>query len=177
MSLLREVTNHLESLDARFALIGAGALAFHGASRATLDIDLLLTDVRVLDSELWSDVLPESVQVTIRRGDLDDPLAGVVRLSAEGEREVDLVIGKLSWQRDVIERAVPGSYSSVDLPVVEPADLVLLKLYAGGPQDAWDIRQLLSGESAPDWTAETEERIHVLPEEARRLWDRILEEL
>lgn len=177
MSLLREVTTHLESLGVRFALIGAAAMAFHGTSRATLDIDLFLIDARVLDPDLWSDVLPGSVEVTIRKGDLDDPLAGVVRLSTEGERDVDLVVGKRSWQRDVIERAVPGSYSSVDLGVVEPADLVLLKLYAGGPQDAWDIRQLLSSESAADLARTTAERIHQLPEDARELWARILSEL
>jgi hypothetical protein len=177
MSLLSEVTSHLESLEVRFALIGAAALAIHGSSRATLDIDLLLTDARVLDPKIWSGVLAATVEVTIRKGDLDDPLAGVVRLSAEGEREVDLVIGKRGWQREVIERAVPSSYASVDLPVVEPADLVLLKLYAGGPQDAWDIRQLLSAESPPQWAETTAERVFALPEDARRLWETILKEL
>ena len=30
------------------------------------------------------------------------------------------------------------------LPIVTPADLILLKLYAGGSQDHWDIEQLLA---------------------------------
>jgi hypothetical protein len=58
----------------------------------------------------------------------------------------------------------------VDLPLVTAEDLVLLKLYAGGLQDRWDIQQLLA--SAPDGLALTEidEQVRELPERSQVLW-------
>jgi hypothetical protein len=34
-----------------------------------------------------------------------NPLAGVIRFAQPGERDVDLVVGRFQWQRDIIGRA------------------------------------------------------------------------
>lgn len=52
------------------------------------------------------------------------------------------------------------------------ADLVLLKLYAGGPQDAWDIDQLLDVDTT--FAREVEARIPALPEGCAALWRRVV---
>jgi len=52
--LLAQVTRALRRERIDFALIGAAALAAHGVSRSTVDIDLLVTDARVL-SFPWPD--------------------------------------------------------------------------------------------------------------------------
>jgi hypothetical protein len=45
------------------------------------------------------------IEVEIRRGDADDPLAGVVRLASPGNRPADLVVGRSAWQARTLERA------------------------------------------------------------------------
>jgi hypothetical protein len=51
---------------------------------------------------------------------------------------------------------------------------VLLKLHAGGPKDAWDIRALLEvSDDAAAVQAEVERTIARLPEDARLLWARL----
>ncbi|MDP9121774.1 MAG: hypothetical protein M3O15_10485, partial [Acidobacteriota bacterium] len=139
-------------------------------SRSTLDIDLLAIDRLCLDPALWSGLRDEGVGIEIRRGNLSDPLAGVVRLSASGERPVDLVVGRSGWQRAALSRAAPGYYAGAALPVLCAADLILLKLYAGGPQDAWDIAQLLLAGDRPVLIAEVEARLSELPAGAAALW-------
>jgi hypothetical protein len=57
--------------------------------------------------------------------------------------------------------------------VVTPADLVLLKLHAGGPQDAWDVTQLLAAVGADAVVPRVEAQLSRLPVEARALWDRV----
>ena len=114
------------------------ALAIHGISRSTLDLDLLVTDQRVLDRTFWN-ALPSSIARDIRRGDSTDPLAGVIRLSTTGQRDIDVVIGRGAWQRQALARVEPTRHKGRELPVASPADLILLKLYAGGSQDRWDI--------------------------------------
>lgn len=79
MTLLALVSRTLDSRGVAHAVIGATALAVHGVSRATADIDLLATDPACLDPALWAEVAATGARSDIRRGDVDDPLAGVVR--------------------------------------------------------------------------------------------------
>ncbi len=174
MSLLAAIVGHLERAEIRCALIGAEALSLRGVSRSTLDRDLLATDPRSLDVGFWGSLALPGVHLEVRRGDAEDPLAGVVRFSKEGERPVDLIVGRHGWQTRILERAETLDLGELSMAVPRPADLILLKLYAGGPQDAWDIAQLLAAEDREPVIAEVETRLHELPSDTRRLWQKIL---
>lgn len=175
-SLLHAVADVLEAHQAPFAVIGAAALAVHGISRSTLDIDVLVTDRRVLHPSFWLS-LDESVVRDIRIGDSSDPLAGVVRLSTSESRDVDIVVGRRGWVDEVLTRAKPLPQQGRAIPFAEAADLILLKLYAGGSQDRWDIEQLLARPDR-DAVVETVERtLPQLPADAGGLWRSIREGL
>jgi len=148
-------------------------MAVHGVSRATLDLDLLVTDPALLVADRWEEIRGEGVTVDLRRGDAEDPLAGVIRLSREGERAVDVVVGRFPWQQGVIERAELFSVGGLLLPVVRAADLILLKLFAGGIQDSWDIEQLLAVGDRNALSAEVEGRLGELSADCADLWKKI----
>jgi hypothetical protein len=74
----------------------------------------------------------------------------------------------------VVARAEPAVYSGVSAPAVRVEDLILLKLYAGGTQDRWDIEQLLARPDRVELVERVEGRVRVLPEQARGLWRAIL---
>jgi len=173
VSLFKDVVALLRSHRTPFALIGAAAMAVHGISRATRDLDLLVVARECLSPAYWESLRAGGVEVNIQRGDADDPLEGVARLTAADQPPVDLVVGKGSWQAGIISRASEAEIEGVAVPVAGRADLVLLKLYAGGPQDAWDIEQLLVGEEQTSMASELERRLQELPEESRALWRRI----
>lgn len=175
MTLSRQVLAALRAADISYALIGAGALTVHGVARATIDVDFLVLDPSCLRREFWTDLESPGVSIDVRKGDLTDPLAGVVRFEAPGERDVDVVVGKFKWQRGVLERAILRTMSEGDVPVVRATDLILLKLFAGGPQDAWDIQQLLDGTDRDELIAEVEKLLPDLSADAEKLWRRILE--
>ena len=173
MSLLRDVAAVLRTRDIAFAIVGAGAMAVHGVTRGTRDLDILTLAQECLASSTWT-ALPTPIEAHIQRGDAQDPLAGVVRFTVEGQQPVDLVVGKSGWQREILARAQVSEIDGVRVPVATTSDLILLKLYAGGPQDAWDIEQLL--EIAADraaFEARVEAQLVVLPAECRQLWSRI----
>ena len=160
----------LNAAEVRFALIGAAAMAARGVSRSTVDQDLLVTDVRVLQADFWAGV---GAVVDARPGDASDPLAGVVRLTEDGQRPVDVVIGRGTWMAEILARtptlAVPGGV----LPVADPGDLILLKLYAGGSQDLWDIEQLLAAAEPSGALADVvAARLAAAPPALRDLWER-----
>jgi hypothetical protein len=173
MSLLEQVAAMLDAAGAPYALIGASAMPAYGVNRATLDIDLLTIGNSYLDSHFWESLRDSGVQVEVRQGDLTDPLAGVVRFESpeEGERPLDLVVGKFIWQRKALERAVK---TGEGVPLIRAADLILLKLYAGGAQDAWDIHQLLAGEDRDDLIQEVEALLPDLPSRCASFWKDVL---
>ncbi len=168
-----EVSQLLDRLGISHALIGAGALATVGASRATVDLDFLVVDAELLDEAFWSGQLPPGTSLRIRAGGPEAPLAGLIHLSRAGDRPVDLVVGRDSWQREILLRAPVLPFLGGRVPIALAADLVLLKLYAGGLQDAWDIQQLLASDPklASAVGPQVEARIAALPPRCRELWD------
>ena len=176
MSLLSEVLGVLEREKVPTALIGAAALAVRGVSRSTADTDLLCVDAAILRKEVWAGLERPGRDVRIFRGDPEDPLAGSVRIG-DGSEIVDVVVGRHSWQREIIEAAERLSLGEVRVKVATPAAIVLLKLDAGGPKDAWDIRALLEVWPHPEKVhAEVEAVLPRLSADAQRLWARLRSE-
>ena len=170
MTLVGRTVRLLAEASSPTALIGGVALAVHGITRYTEDADLLSADGRVLSETFWEPLRRRGDHVEVRRGDFDDPLRGVVRLSAAGEKPVDVVVGRSSWHEQVLSRRRTLHVAGEDLPVVDPADLVLLKLEAGGPQDILDVRLLLAGPEGAAIRADVEARLPALPSFLRVSW-------
>ena len=162
------VGRYLLERHVSFAVIGAQALISRGVVRFSFDTDLLTLDRVVLSPPFWAD-LP-GARIDVRRGDLLDPLAGVVRITFADD-QVDVVVGKYKWQRAAIERAEPLDFDGVDLPVVQRPDLVILKLFAGGPQDLWDVHALLAIDATIK--AEVDRLITDLADDVQESWRRL----
>jgi hypothetical protein len=105
--------------------------------------------------------------VHVRHAKEDDPLAGIVRLDKAGERPVDVIVGRHAWQRAAIARATRTEDGP---PIVLPRDLILLKLYAGGQQDLWDIRELLALPEGETFVREVDADLTNLPDAMRDRW-------
>jgi len=167
----------LEILDkrgVRCALIGAGAMAAHGVARSTADLDFWVMDTEVLSRKFWLQSEEQLAPIDLRdgRSDPHDPLAGVVRFGDEWADDpdvVDLVVGHGStWGTQIHQRAIEVTFRGMQLSVASAADLILLKLYAGGPMDLRDIDTLLL--FRPALGAEVDALMTALPPLFHRLW-------
>lgn len=169
-SALAEVVARVRATGADVVLIGAVALAGHGVARSTGDIDLLCADARGLEEAAWR--RPGALRVDLRRGDVDDPLDAVLRARIGRGRPVDVVFLTRRWAVDLVARARSRPkvlLQGVALAVPDAADLLLLKLYAGGPRDLDDARALLAV-APPDTASALTSRLGSGPESARRAW-------
>jgi hypothetical protein len=174
MSLVRAVHEALAAAGILHAVGGAVALAVHGAPRSTQDLDFLTVDPAALRPETWVH-MPAETAIDIRRGDPDDPLRGVVRFQAAGEMQVDVVIARAAWLAPLLGRAKSQDVGGVQLPVVGPAELVLVKLDAGGPKDLWDVHQLLDARGDRlDLIEEVESLAKELPVSIRASWANVI---
>lgn len=150
-------------------------MAALGASRSTQDLDILTTDRTTLRSTFWRRLEESGTVVEIRTGDINDPLVGVVRLTRNGDRPVDVIVGEGSWQERILGSASRRLVAEVQVPVVDEIGLILLKLYAGGPQDRWDIEHLLGiATDREKLQADIASRAAELPSRCGRLWSRII---
>jgi hypothetical protein len=173
VTTLAEVVAALSAAGIECALIGAMALAARGVPRSTLDIDLLVMRPEALDRQTWAALLERGAPIEIRRGDASDPLEGIIRFRSDQGPAIDVVVGRGRWLLGVMERAEALAFAGTRVRVATAADLVLLKLYAGGPSDLWDIEQLLASEDAASLVAEIEPRLGELPAECSTLWRRL----
>lgn len=153
------------------ALIGGMALGAHGVGRSTADADLLAVDRSLLQPERWDAARAAGLTVEVRRGDAWNPLVGVVRLGRRRSAPVDVVLVG-DWMAPMLRRtAPPVRIRGVTVPLLSAADLVLLKLYAGGPLDLRDVEALLL--RVPALAAIVEERLSGAPHSCRGAWARL----
>ncbi|MGK2859779.1 MAG: hypothetical protein ACSLFQ_21490 [Thermoanaerobaculia bacterium] len=167
-SLAALVARALDRLEIEFMLVGAAALAARGLTRGTRDLDFMTTDRTVLGLD-WSALLPPDARIDVKRGDSDDPLAGVVRFVRSDAEEVDLVVARWKWQQSVLERSEACDVGAFVVRVPSVGDLVLLKLEAGSFLDQRDAAQLLEIHGAAA-SRDIDERIAELPEQLQRAW-------
>ena len=158
--VLRKVVTVLDRLEIRHALIGGLAVAAHGSIRATKDVDLIIDLSLQAAPSLEQSLRDNGFQATFYRGAVDDPIAGVLRLTvpvAGAEVSCDLLFASRAWQTRAVRNAVSIDLGNHVVRVAQPADLFLLKLYAGGPQDLMDAAELLKTQSPSErsrWKAE-----------------------
>jgi hypothetical protein len=168
------VVRVLRSIGSPHCLIGAHAMAARGYPRFTVDVDLLTNDIRVLDDIVWAELVRDGAAVDSRRGDIDDPLGGVVHLLLTDGTDVDLIVAKWAWEGELIQRAEAMSVTGTSIGVPRVGDLILLKLAAGGFIDLQDAAALLAIGDRGTVIRDVEAHIdHVRPD-VRALWRDLL---
>lgn len=124
-----------------YALVGGFAVAAWGVARATRDIDLAVA-LGAADPGL----LAAHLKASYHPGDPDDPLRGVFSMelpAGEQAVPVQLIVLQPRWADVVFRRVESLSVLDCSVPVVNWQALVLLKLYAGGPVDLQDARDIV----------------------------------
>lgn len=173
--LLARVAELLFEEKIEFVVIGASAMAVYGVSRSTHDVDLMTIDARALKAATWTVLESEGIEIDLKYGDIQDPLRGVVRFEAQNQRPVDLIVGHGGWQAGIFDHVGRAVFEGVELPVVGQVNLILLKIYAGGPQDLWDIRQLLDCDQSSELQLLVSAAVDKLPADLRRTWSKVVE--
>lgn len=144
--LLQKVASALDKLAVPYAVIGGLAVITRGVVRATKDVDFLV-DWPVRQAEaLAQSLTANGLPATFHRGDADDPLPGVIRIIIAypaGPIRCDILFPSRAWQAETVRKAARVEVEGLAVPVVQAADLFLLKLHAGGTMDLFDAARLL----------------------------------
>ena len=124
-----------------YGLIGGLAVSAWGVPRATRDIDFA---VALGPANPFA--LASFLGATYSRGGQDDPLPGVISgtvISQGSPVPFQLIQLPPAWSELIASNVVSVKVFDRSMPVVSWMALILLKLYAGGPQDLVDAQELL----------------------------------
>jgi predicted nucleotidyltransferase len=144
---LSEIVRRLEDAKARrlldqYALIGGFAVSAWGVPRATHDVDFALA-LGTADAAS----LARHLHAEFHAGKVDDPLRGVFRTNITVDQvsvPIQLILLPSAWNTIIFDRVECLSLLGATVPVVSWQALILLKLYAAGPQDLLDAQQILA---------------------------------
>jgi len=138
--LLLQVIKVLDRCKIPYAIVGAFAASFYGVVRASLDADAVVS-LEGGDGKrerLLSLLKKRRLKVTLRHGDLSDPIRGIIRIEDSFQNRVDLLIGIRGMGEDIFERIVSATFMNQKVKVIGIEDFVAMKIYAGSAKDIQD---------------------------------------
>lgn len=144
-AILEKLFRVLNALDIPYILIGGYAAAAWGYIRATKDTDFLAGISFDRIDRVIEDLKGQGFSVEYRSGDIEDPVRGLIKLRfpAVGETEfIELLLGIKKMPPDVYLRAKKLHFAGMEIPVISPEDLIVLKLIAGSPLDISDAQNI-----------------------------------
>jgi hypothetical protein len=127
-----------------YAVIGALAASVHGAVRASMDADLLLfAGVQAADG--LHDAFQDAGFLTqLTRGDLEDPIPGLLRLHDSHGNRVDLLLGLRGMDPAAVSRVIEVPFQGASLAFIGREDFIAMKVFAGGPLDLVDAARAVA---------------------------------
>lgn len=144
---LEALNSAVSALDTRAAVIGGIAVALQARPRYTEDLDAVLLQRDIGVTEAFSALLEAGFVSRLK-----DPLSfarqnRVFCLShTETEFQVDVSLGALSFEVEMIENADEVDIEGVRVRLARIQDLLVLKFLAGRPQDFIDVDWLLEAD-------------------------------
>ncbi len=129
---LRPVAKALQAMEIKFFIGGSVASSFHGASRSTMDVDLV-ADFKTKDVDQFVTRLQSEYYVS--KAAIIDAIAqmscfNLIHLASSFKVDV-FVLKKRPFDINSMNRAVAGkidSMSTAEFPIASPEDTILSKL-------------------------------------------------
>lgn len=142
---IRSICDLFKAADVPGMIIGGVAASIHGQARATEDVDVaVLLDERHLNRFVKLAAV-EGLYPRISDAITFAQRNAVLLLEhSESGVSVDIVLGRLPFERYAIEHAIGVKIDDLAVPVITPEDLIIMKAVAHRPQDLQDIRVIVT---------------------------------
>jgi predicted nucleotidyltransferase len=144
--LLLDVVELLREEGVDYAVIGALAASVHGAVRASMDADIVLSAGLATARNLERRFELAGFTTALTQGAFDDPIPGLLRVNDSHDNRVDLLIGLRGLEKDAFSRAIDVPFQGVTLKFIGREDFIAMKAFAGGPTDLQDAARAISAD-------------------------------
>lgn len=144
--LLLDVVDVLAARSIDYAVIGALAASLHGAGRASLDADLVVSASIVEGTRIDEALKRAGLTTELRRGDPEDAIPGLVRVSDSFGNQVDVLLGIRGLDPKAFSRTVEVALEGTQLRFVGREDFIAMKVAAGSPIDLLDAENAIAAD-------------------------------
>jgi predicted nucleotidyltransferase len=146
--LLLDVIDLLADQSIEYAVVGALAASIHGAVRASMDADVVLS-VGVPQAEGIEQKLKiGGFQTELARGDFDDPIPALLKVIDQYGNRVDLLIGLKGLEPQAFSRVTTVAFQGSTVRFIGREDFIAMKVFAGGPMDLVDAARAVTAAGA-----------------------------
>ena len=137
MSSLHDFLDAADTLNLRYALLGALAVSAWNPYRRTHDVD-----VAIEKSDLWK---LKNFLAPLGYFIVENPRLGKLELKHRSKGDIDIYTDEVSGIRvsDLLRRSVERELEGRRVRVVSPEDLIILKAKAGRERDMSDVSVIL----------------------------------
>ena len=142
--LLLDIVEVLDAQEIAYAVIGATAATLYGAMRTSMDADVVISIAYAQAVELESIFKSLGFATVLNRGDFEDPIPGMLRVSDVNENRVDLLLGLRGLESQAYSRAIDVPFEGRSLRFIGCEDFIAMKLFAGGPIDILDATRAMT---------------------------------
>jgi predicted nucleotidyltransferase len=144
--LLLDVVELLADEGIGYAVIGALAASVHGAVRASMDADVVLSARMARARDLDRSFALAGFATQLTEGDFEDPIPGLLRVSDSYANRVDLLIGLRGLDKAAFSRAIDVPFQGGTLKFIGREDFIAMKAFAGGPTDLQDAARAIAAD-------------------------------
>ena len=146
----QEVGAFMAEREWAFCIIGGLAVQRWGEPRTTMDADMtLLTGWG--EEEPYVAAILERFESRIPDGHAFALSRRVLLICASNGRDVDIALGALPFEAEMVRRAVPVEFApGVILPCCTAEDLFILKAFAARPRDWLDAESVVTRQTRLD---------------------------
>ncbi len=146
----KEVSGFMAAREWSFCIIGGLAVQQWAEPRTTLDADMVLL-TGWGEEERYVTALLERFESRIPGGHDFALTRRVLLLRASNGRDVDVMLGALPFETDMIRRAVQVEFvPGLVLPCCTAEDLFIMKAFAGRPRDWLDAESIVVRQTVLD---------------------------
>ena len=141
--LLADLARGFERLGMRWYLFGAQAAIVYGVARLTADVDVTVQTPATPTATWLASLEEHGFESRFTDINFVEQTRVLPVVHSRTGLPVDIVFAGPGLEEEFLSRAVVRSIDGVPVPVIELADLVVLKVLAARPKDLEDLATLL----------------------------------
>lgn len=142
--LLLDAVDVLKAQGIPYAVVGALAASVHGAIRGSADADVLIGASVQEATRIDQAFRKAGFQSVLSRGDPQDDIPAVIRLTDTFGNRVDVLVGLRGLDSKAFSRTLEVPFHGSTLHFIGREDFIAMKVFAGGPIDLADAANALA---------------------------------
>jgi hypothetical protein len=142
--LLLDAVDVLKAQGTKYAVVDALAASVHGAIRGSADADVLI-GASVQEATGIDEAFKRGgFQSVLSRGDPQDAISAVIRLTDTFGNRVDVLVGLRGLDAQAFSRTVQVPFHGSTLDFIGREDFIAMKVFAGGAIDLQDAERAVA---------------------------------